>query len=113
MKVTAVAFHLTLNDQERGWLMLRIEHYFENAIDGRDNLFRKTGDALLIMDVLHKIKTNSLLVEITWLQAKLLVDVIENSEKRMNCKTWKPFIPKDFDHRDIYDELVKLSQRKI
>lgn len=113
MKSIAVTFHLKFDDQERAWLGSRIEYYFTNCVNGEKHLFGDIRNTQLILDVLHKIKTNKLCVEITWFQAKLLVDVIEDRERRMHVKTGEIYIPKDFDHRDMYDELLKLSRREI
>lgn len=113
MKTTPVTFHLTMDNQERAWLESRIEHYFTNAINGTKNLFDSIGNTIEIMEVLKAIKNNSIVITVTHYQANLLVKVIYSNELRMNPKTGKAFLPDDFNHRDIYDQLVKLSKRTI
>lgn len=113
MKATPVDFHLTLSEQERGWLAIRIQRYFTNPVDGTKKLFSSVGDTIRILEVLKHIKYNSILIPVSHYDAKLLADVIYSSEKRWSTKKNCIYLPDDFNHRDIYDQLVKLSKREI
>jgi hypothetical protein len=113
MKATPVNFHLTMNEQERAWLVTRIEYYFTNAINGTKNLFGCVDHTIRIMEILRQIKNNSILISVSHYDAKLLMDVIYLSEKRWHVKKNCEYLPDDFNHRDIYDQLEKLSKREL
>ena len=113
MKATPINFHLTMNEQERAWLETKIEHYFSNAINGTKNLFGDVNNATEIMEVLRQIKNKKAVIEVSHYQARLLTDVIYLNERRWHVKKNCEYLPDSFDHRDIYDQLVKLSKRTI
>ena len=113
MTTTPIIFHLKMTDQESCWLALRIEHYFTNAINGHQHLLEGINDAMEILEVLRQIRNKKIAITVSHYQAKLLTEVIYDSEKRWHVKKNCTYLPDDFDHRDIYDQLKKLAERQL
>jgi hypothetical protein len=113
MTIAPVSFELSLDRQQRARLSSWIRYYFINAIDGTSHIFDDVDKAIQILSVLNQIQKEAITIYVSRYQVELLLDVIYDREKRWNAKTDRLYLPKDFDNRDIYDALKKLTERKV